>query len=232
MTPAIQKLIHDIVNREGGYVNHPEDKGGPTKYGITLGTLMRWRRRLTLTADDVKNLTVEEASQIYLNEYVVAPGFDKIKDVPLMEAVVDAAVNHGINGASRMLQEALMVSTDGILGDKTWAALAGYKESFVWMRFMAYRLRFYSQDIHHNPSQAVFAEGWLMRCVGLMKNYAAELKAANDLTNAGLMISIAIKSQAAAEKLHPLANAQHWGSQTFMNCSLDCLIAAQSMPKK
>ena len=51
----VADLIDDILRREGGYVNHPADKGGPTNFGITQDTLSRYIGRQALISD-VKNL--------------------------------------------------------------------------------------------------------------------------------------------------------------------------------
>ena len=45
MSDDVDDLISDIIRREGGYVNHPDDRGGPTNYGITQATLSEWRRQ-------------------------------------------------------------------------------------------------------------------------------------------------------------------------------------------
>ena len=61
MTNHIDKILNDIIEREGGFVNHPADKGGPTKYGITTPTLMhywayKYNRSATPTIEDIKNV--------------------------------------------------------------------------------------------------------------------------------------------------------------------------------
>ena len=58
-----------ILSHEGGYVDHPLDKGAPTHHGITLATLAEWRGH-SVTADDVRRLTVEEAKEIYRQRYI------------------------------------------------------------------------------------------------------------------------------------------------------------------
>ena len=61
--------IGKILQHEGSrYTNHPADRGGPTKHGITLGVLKRYRKGRT-TAEDVKKLTVDEAKEIYKAKY-------------------------------------------------------------------------------------------------------------------------------------------------------------------
>lgn len=89
----IQPILNDILRREGGYVNHPADRGGPTKYGITASTLGEWRKLgRTATEEEVQALTEQEARQIYFTNYVQRPGLDVIQDQKLLGLLVDTAV--------------------------------------------------------------------------------------------------------------------------------------------
>ena len=89
---AIDALIDALIDREGGYVNHPADRGGPTSFGITQRTLSDWRGR-PVSAADVQALTPDEARQIYQVLYVDRPQLDRVQDVALRELLVDCAVN-------------------------------------------------------------------------------------------------------------------------------------------
>ena len=60
--PSVDEMIDDILRREGGYVNHPADRGGPTNYGITQKTLSRYIGRAALTSE-VKNLSEDVARE-------------------------------------------------------------------------------------------------------------------------------------------------------------------------
>ena len=62
-------IIETILQREGGYVDHPADKGGPTNFGITQATLANYREH-AVTATDVHSLTRTEAAAIYEAIYV------------------------------------------------------------------------------------------------------------------------------------------------------------------
>jgi lysozyme family protein len=65
-------MIHDVIRREGGFVDHPADRGGPTKFGITQKTLSRALGRQA-TTEDVRRLTREIAAEIYRRTYYTNP---------------------------------------------------------------------------------------------------------------------------------------------------------------
>jgi lysozyme family protein len=154
-------IIDDIIRREGSkYTNHPADRGGPTKYGITLETL----RRATnphATANDVASLTEQQARAIYADLYVRP--FEWIDDEPLRELMVDCAVQHGVGRAVKFLQAAVGATVDGVAGEKTQAAYRFRPRVIVYRRVLAERIKFYGDIITHDPSQAVFAAGWMRR---------------------------------------------------------------------
>lgn len=161
MTPT--EIIDGILIREGSeYTNHTADKGGPTKYGVTLVTLSEWRGR-KCTPEDVARLTETEAREIYREEYLIRPGFLGIENDAVRTLVVDCAVNHGVKQAVLLLQQAARVFTDGILGPNTKQAVNRMTPGVVYRRLCAARVRFYGQIITRNPSQATFAFGWANR---------------------------------------------------------------------
>ena len=155
-------IISAVLEREGGYVNNPADRGGPTKFGITLATLSAWRR-VPLTAYDVASLCAVEARDIYRQQYVAAPGYLGILDDELRALVVDSAVLHGIGRATRWLQAAVNVPADGILGPKSMAALDAADVRQVRANFTASRARSYGAILARDPTQVAFVGGWLNR---------------------------------------------------------------------
>lgn len=156
-----EQIIERIIEREGGYVNHPADKGGPTKYGIALDTLKAWSSAQA-NAADVEALTEDQAATIYRERYLLRPGFDRIKDDSLRALVVDSAVHHGIVGATKLLQRALGVPDDGVFGIVTEKASSVAAEE-AYRAMCAERVRLFGRIITGNPSQAVFAAGWMNR---------------------------------------------------------------------
>lgn len=155
-------IIDDILRREGSdYTNHPADRGGPTKFGITLGKLTEVRGHAT--AANVEALTEAEARAIYEQEYIVKPGFAGIKDDSLRELVVDTGVNSGPSRAARWLQEAAGETADGRIGPKTLAAVNAMDAAALYRKVLASRVRFIGRLIADDPKQAVFAAGWANR---------------------------------------------------------------------
>ena len=121
---TIDEMIDHLLQLEGGYVNDPDDPGGPTKYGITIGTLRSWRGR-SVTAADVQALTLNEARRIYKRRFFQRP---RISELPanLQPTVFDMYVNAGGN-AIKILQRVLRqfgepVAVDGSLGPQTIGA--------------------------------------------------------------------------------------------------------------
>lgn len=161
MTLGIGPIIEDILAREGGYVDRAADRGGPTRWGITLATLSEWRHS-PQTADDVRLLPEDEAKAIYRDRYIVQPGFADLKD-PLRALLVDSAVQHGPSRAVRWLQRAVGVADDGRMGGLTVGALARADAGGVYRKVLADRVRFYGRLITDTPSEAEFAAGWANR---------------------------------------------------------------------
>lgn len=170
---TIDDIITEIIRREGGFVDHPNDRGGPTKYGITLGTLARWRQQ-PVTDEDVKALPELEARAIYHQRYIVGPGYMFLRE-PLRMAIVDWGVLSGPPRATRGLQRALGVKEDGIIGRETLEALARLNPKDAAFRLCAEQARQVEHLLATDRTQAVFANGWRRR---LLQKLAACAEAA------------------------------------------------------
>jgi lysozyme family protein len=159
----LNDLIDGILHREGSdYTDHPADRGGPTRYGVTQATLAQWRGRPSI-ADDVRDLTENEAREIYREQYIVRPGFLGIENEAVRVLVVDCAVNHGVKEAVLMLQRAARTFTDGFFGPNTRQAVNRMTAAPLYRRLCADRVRFYGKLITRHPEQATFAHGWANR---------------------------------------------------------------------
>ena len=168
----IEYLIEDLLVREGGYVDIAEDKGGPTNFGITQATLAAWRGQ-PCSRESVRGMLKSEAADIYRSQYWIQP---KIRELGMPEVlqgmVFDAGVNHGVNRAVKMLQDAVGLHADGLIGPKTIAKVAEYKNKWPKLAaaFMAERVEFYGAIITNDHEQAKFALGWMRRCAEFIED--------------------------------------------------------------
>ncbi len=128
---SVSSIAKEILAREGGYVNDPDDPGGATKYGVTIHTMRRLGLDLTgdgrVDAKDVQRLSRTEAERIFIQHYFEAPGIAGLPEV-LHATVFDMQVNSGAN-AVKILQRLFAkmgfpTSVDGQIGPKT-VAMAG-----------------------------------------------------------------------------------------------------------
>lgn len=128
---SIESIIEGVIGREGRYSNNPADAGGETMWGITIGTA-----RACGYAGPMRDLPRDLAAQIYLNQYVVKPGFMRIAAIslPIAEELVDSGVNCGPALPAKWLQRTLNVLNrqgklfddlvvDGVIGSATQVAL-------------------------------------------------------------------------------------------------------------
>lgn len=184
----IDGVIRRICNREGDkFTNDPVDEGGATKYGITQSTLSRWLKRQA-TVQEVKNLTLQEASRIYKVMFIEAPGFLQFGE-SLAEQIMDAGVNHGTSKAVQLLQRGLGVPDDGKIGPQTLQAFQSTLEWKVFTGFMAARLQFYADIIKAKPVQKRFAAGWMNRCAEMIDIYVKAVEI--DHVIEGKMLAVA-----------------------------------------
>ncbi|MGQ9367685.1 glycoside hydrolase family 108 protein [Azospirillum sp. ST 5-10] len=172
----IDDLLGEILRREGWpkYTDHPADRGGPTKGGITIPTLSRWRGR-PCTADDIRRIEEDEVRAIYRQMYVIEPGYAGIADDQLRCLVVDSAVLYGSDDASPWLQQAAndlgaALKVDGAVGPKTLAAVNALPADPLVLRVCAYRLRKMGRVITDDAlrrgrtaDQSLNAAGWSNR---------------------------------------------------------------------
>ena len=136
------RCIGPILEAEGGFIDHPDDPGGATNMGITFNTLKAWRRPDEITVDDVRNLTEDEAKQIYHANYWNALSCDELPDgVDLV--VFDFGVNAGPGRSAKTLQRVVGVKDDGVIGPITLAAVAAVDPMHIIRRFGELRMEFY-----------------------------------------------------------------------------------------
>jgi lysozyme family protein len=156
------KIIPVILKHEGGYVNHPKDPGGETKYGIAK----RYNPGV-----DIKNLTVSKAKDIYFKKYWTVAKCDKIQDERLRETFFDMTVNLGKYRATQILQQSLKelgqpLQADGILGQHTEEAIKLIKPEILVSSYKQNLEEYYRDLVTKSPSKNVFLKGWLNRLYG------------------------------------------------------------------
>lgn len=162
----VKLLVPKILKWEGGYVNHPNDKGGPTNKGITIGTYQSYRKKKEMhapTIADLKNISDDEWMDILKTLYWDRWRADGIECQSIANLVVDWVWGSGVWGI-KYPQQMLGVAADGIVGPKTLTAINEYpdrKELFekLWNRRKAH----FENLASHDPSQQVFLKGWLNR---------------------------------------------------------------------
>lgn len=177
---SVQEIATEIVAREGGFVNDPDDPGGATKYGVTIHTMRRLGLDLTgdgaITVADVRRLTRADAVRIFVQHYYSRPALDRLPAM-LQASVFDMYVNAG-NNAVKILQRLLRqmgqdVAVDGALGPKTAAAAQAATRAAPGHITDAYgiaRRNYYFRLADRRPASRKFARtmaggkgGWIIR---------------------------------------------------------------------
>ncbi|GEO81313.1 glycoside hydrolase family 108 protein [Pararhodospirillum oryzae] len=188
----LNRLLLDIVRREGGFVAHPADTGGPTQWGISL----RYAQGIGLDLDgdgdtdpdDVRAVTPAQAMALYRRDFYEAPGFAALPD-SLAPVLVDWAVNSGPTRPVLALQRVLNalgqadptavgghepLVEDGRVGPRTAraarAAVRTLGAALMMNALCDERVAWLRALVARRPSQRVFLAGWLARANGFRQS--------------------------------------------------------------
>ena len=167
--PEIRKILVAVLEREGWpkMTNHPRDRGGLTKGGITHRTVEQWRGR-RVTRRELERLTEREALSILERRFVETNGIQRIGDGALKTQVIDNAVLSGPVNAVKDLQRALRVRQDGIIGPITRKRIAAVGPAETRQRLVVTRTLRLAKIAAKDPTQNVFLVGWLKRSLGFL----------------------------------------------------------------
>jgi uncharacterized protein (TIGR02594 family) len=161
---AFETALAHVLKMEGGFSDDPYDPGGPTNFGITLRTYATHVGRTidpssrSVLLAELRAIRPETVRAIYLKRYwTPARCVDLEAGLALMH--FDAAVNHGVRGAIRLLQQAVRVEADGQIGPLTRRAIAEAETAAVILRYAALREERYRALPHFWR----FGRGWLNR---------------------------------------------------------------------
>lgn len=154
------KAFDRIIGHEGAYVNDPNDPGGETKYGIS---------KRSYPSVNIKDLTIEQAKQIYLRDFWLPLDGDSLHDGVAFQ-LFDFAINSGIQTAIRAFQRALDVADDGHYGPMSKAAEKVMTESDQIMRLNAERLYFMTRT----RNWQFHGKGWARRIANNLRYGAVD----------------------------------------------------------
>lgn len=144
-----------LLGHEGGYVNHPSDPGGETKFGIS---------KRSYPGEDIAGLTLERAKAIYLRDFWGPAGCDAAPGAVKFD-LFDMAVNSGVKAAVKTLQRAVGETDDGVLGPRTLQAVQSMPGGRLLARFNGHRLELMAGL----PTWPAFGRGWARRIASNLK---------------------------------------------------------------
>ena len=176
------QIFESILGKEGGYVDHPDDKGGPTRWGITQAVA-----RAHGYSGSMKELPRETALEILTADYWIGPRFDQVAE--LSEAIAaelcDTGVNMGPTVQTKWFQRWLNVFNmqgtlypdliaDGQIGPRTTSALKaflaarGKEGELVMLKALnCSQGQRYLELAEQRPANESFVYGWMKERVSL-----------------------------------------------------------------
>lgn len=163
MSLTFQQIFDRLIGHEGGYVNDPRDPGGETNWGVTKRTA-----QANGYTGNMKTMTRQQAYEIYRRAFWLRYNCEQMPDAVAYQ-FFDAAVNHGFGNASRMLQRAVGVLDDGIIGKYSIEAINCNPISDTLMVLNGERLNFYTRLKNFDR----FGKGWVNRVAQNLK-YGAQ----------------------------------------------------------
>lgn len=147
-----------VLKHEGGYVDHPNDPGGETKYGISQRSYPGY---------DIKNLTEQSACRIYREDFWLPIRGEDIRSQDVAANLLDFAVNSGVSRAAKTIQRLVGAAQDGWIGPLTLAAINNQDGPNLNLRLCLDRVQFYTELAARRAEFRGFLVGWIRRALSM-----------------------------------------------------------------
>lgn len=164
-----EDAISLTLKREGGFADLKNDPGGVTNFGISLRFLKALDPKAT--AVTIKDLTVESAKKIYLNEFWLPNKYGKIDSQKVANKVFDLSVNCGSHMANQFIQKSVNLLNysdplivDGNIGPASIAAINLCHPEALHACIKYNAIGYYIAIIEKNKNLSAFKKGWFNRC--------------------------------------------------------------------
>lgn len=197
---TVSVILGNIYKDEGGYSNHPADRGGETIYGVTKNVAVEagWKGTMRTFPKQCESTEAVCADRIYYENYMEKPGYIPFMKVSpaISEELVNTAVNMGPSRPNRWLQESLnevcvpsvsakKLIVDGKLGKNTFGLFVTCRDKVGYKKFCLTMLgkldgkqkSRYDAIVRANPSQKVFYRGWINHRIGNVDRKKCDLEA-------------------------------------------------------
>lgn len=157
-----KKLIPFILKWEGGFANHPDDKGGATNKGITIATFRHFFGS-GATVEQLKAMTDEQWETVFRKGFWNPFKGNEIRNQSIANICVDWAWCSGATTAIKQVQRLLGVAADGVVGNITLGAINNADPEKLFEKIKSARLAFVEAIVKRDASQQVFLKGWRNR---------------------------------------------------------------------
>jgi len=172
---SFEEALPTILAHEGGFVDHPDDPGGATNWGISL-RFLKSAGEMTydldqdgdLTPKDIRLLTVQDAADLYRRHFWDPLHLDEVSTQDVATKILDIAVNMGHTRAVDILQQALVLlgydlEQDAIMGPQTIGMTNQAEPTWLLTEMRHLCASRYRWLVHQRPQNSVFLNGWLRR---------------------------------------------------------------------
>lgn len=163
MDNTFETAFNDVILSEGGYTDDPKDRGNWTSGVVGKGVCKGTKYGISAMSYpdlDIKNLTKDTVKGIYYRDYWDEYNLDKFEPVLSLQ-LFDAIVQHGSSNTIKMLQKALGLTPNGLMGTSLTNTIISSNQRELTLKFIAQRLTFYAQIKTFN----VYGRGWVTRMV-------------------------------------------------------------------
>jgi lysozyme family protein len=155
MSSNFKECLELVLKAEGGWVNHPKDPGGETNLGVTKRV---WEEWVGHPVESLKKLTKEDVAPLYEQKYW-RPCYCEVLPRGLDFVVFSMGVNAGPGRSVKLLQSAIGILPDGIIGPRTRALISSSNGADIVAKFSEVRREYY-KSLKTFP---IFGRGWLAR---------------------------------------------------------------------